>query len=79
MSTVLQESLDKVKAELAREQDRRKRILAELFVVEEKIKAKKYEILKKERDLIVAANEMYGGQENVFTSKGSERIAGSFF
>jgi len=79
MSTVLQEAIDKVKAELACEQDRRKRILAELFVVEEKIKAKKHEILKKERDLIVAANEMNGGQENVFTSKGPNRIAGSFF
>ena len=81
MSSVinLQEALDKVKAELSREQTNRKRILAELYQVEEKIKAKKLEILQKERDLIIATNDLNENQENIYQSKGPNRIAGSFF
>jgi uncharacterized membrane protein len=77
--TNLQEALDKAKVELSREQMRRKRIQAELYEVEQRIKAKKLEILQQERDLIVAANEIYENQENIYHSKGPNRIAGSFF
>jgi len=75
----LQETLDKAKVELAHEQMRRKRIQAELYEVEQRIKAKKLEILQQERDLIVAANEINENQENIYQSKGPNRIAGSFF
>ena len=77
--TILQEALDKVKVELAREQMNRKRIQAELYEVEQRIKAKKLEILQRERDLIIAANEINENQENIYRSKGPNRIAGSFF
>jgi uncharacterized membrane protein len=77
--TNLQEALDKAKVELSREQMRRKRIQAELYEVEQRIKAKKLEILQQERDLIVVANEIYENQENIYQSKGPNRIAGSFF